>query len=183
MQLVRKIGLTACFALVCLPAIAAEINRCMIDGKTVYTDMPCPAAATKSVIDTGPAPPPAQADRARDKLDADNAAWNQRWDAKEQAKRDAATAEAVARANRPTTVIVERSRPSIGGGYVVAPLNTCGGPGQPACRTRVELAVKPPPTPPQAVPTGRLPGMVQPKATNAAPQPKAPPAQTLPPKP
>lgn len=138
----------------CAPiaAAAGEIYRCVTpEGKTIFTDQPCPKSARGDRIDVRPTAPTGDAiAAAQEKLARDNADFNSRFDAREKARADAASeqarADAWAAARQP--IIIER--PAAEPVFIPYSVTTCGGPGQPRCFAP-ERAKRRPPAPPPSI--------------------------------
>ncbi len=95
-----------CAALLCVATLAAQaqgVNKCTVDGKVTYSDMPCPANAASAAIlavPSAPAPDPAAADdlaRLRKEAAKLEKARHQREDQDARAADRAAKAAAVQR--------------------------------------------------------------------------------------
>lgn len=136
-----------------LVATAGDIYRCMTaEGKTIFTDQPCPKSAAAERINVRPASPSPDAQAASaERLARDNADFNARFDAREKAKADSAAEQARAdaweAARRP--IIIERPAPEPV--YIPYAVTTCGGPGQPKCQVKHSQAHRKP-TPPPSIP-------------------------------
>ena len=85
--LILLLTATAC------PAAWAEVYRCTVDGKTVYSDRPCDAKATPLAIPVSPATAPAAVTRDLAKENADTDARIRKKVAADLAERQAYRAE------------------------------------------------------------------------------------------
>lgn len=148
-------GIAGIGALASMPCLAGDVFRCNEGGKTVYTDQPCAGSAAQKRVDTSHGAASSDAEAYRAKIDRESAEFNARFEDREKAKREAAAADAAAFANQRVPIIVERT--VLEPVYYPYAVNTCGGPGQRACRTKVKVETKPTPPPAQVPVTPKSP--------------------------